>query len=316
MFLDKHQVDALIGYDDVLNAVREAFVLQSRGDARAFPVVRERLATGAIFGIKSGDVESQGLLGFKAAGFWPGNRRLGGEPHQATVVLIDSRTGRPLCIVDGNTITTMRTAAAGGIGLLQLARPESARMCVFGTGVQAQAHLTLALRLMPSIRQVRYVTRSGERNSSFEACFAGRCAIAQALDGNAAVADSDVVITATPGAGPLFEAAAVQPGTHFNCVGADTKGKRELPEGMLEHARLFVDDRVQARQIGESQWAVDRPSTELGELLDGSNRVNRQATDVTVFDLTGLALQDLIVARLLHERAAARGIGGRIPWPW
>ena len=144
----------------------------------------------------------------------------------------------------------------------------------------------------------------------------GRRSREDLLHGNAAVADSDVVITATPGAGPLFEAAAVQPGTHFNCVGADTKGKRELPEGMLEHARLFVDDRVQARQIGESQWAVDRPSTELGELLDGSNRVNRQATDVTVFDLTGLALQDLIVARLLHERAAARGIGGRIPWPW
>jgi alanine dehydrogenase len=316
MLLDKHQVDTLVAYDDVLRVVREAFLLHYRGDARIFPVVREHLATGAIFGIKSGDVENQGLLGFKAAGFWPSNRRLGAEPHQATIVLMDPQTGQPVCIIDGNAITTMRTAAAGGLGLMGLARPDSVRTCVFGTGVQARAHLTVALRVMPSIRDIRYITRSGERDLGFEACFAGQRAISQALDRNAAVAESDVVITATPAPGPLFDLAAVQPGTHFNCIGADTKGKRELPEGMLEHVRLFVDDRAQARQIGESQWAIDKPCTELGELLAGRQDASRRAADITVFDMTGLALQDLTVARLLHERAAACGTGWCIPWPW
>ena len=93
-------------------AVREAFVLHSQRAGRVFPVVREKLHTGGVFGIKSGDVANQDLLGFKAAGFWPGNRA-GGEPHQATVALFDPATGRPLCIMDGNAITTARTGAAG-----------------------------------------------------------------------------------------------------------------------------------------------------------------------------------------------------------
>lgn len=316
LLLDKQQVESMLLPVDVLEAVREAFVLHSQGEGRVFPVVREALSTSGVFGIKSGSVPAQGVLGFKAAGFWPGNREQGGEPHQATVMLIDPATGRPLCVIDGNAITTQRTGAAGGLGLQQLARPGSTRLCVFGAGVQAQVQLSFALRLMPSLREVRYVTFDGKPNAAFEARFATQCQLAHALDGNAAVADSEVVITATPGAGPLFDVAAVQPGTHLNCVGADTKGKRELPEGLLAWARLFVDDLTQARQIGETQWAPDTPATELGDLLTGKAQANRQPADITVFDMTGLALQDLTVARFLYTRALAAGTGHRLAWPW
>jgi ornithine cyclodeaminase len=124
------------------------------------------------------------------------------------------------------------------------------------------------------------------------------------------------VITATPGGSALFDLEAVQPGTHLNCVGADTRGKRELPEGLLPRVRLFVDDRTQAQQIGETQWAPDTPCVELGDLLSGKTAVERAADDITVFDMTGLALQDLTVARLLHARATETGTGTRIAWPW
>jgi alanine dehydrogenase len=316
LLLDEHQVDALLSPDDVLRAVREAFVLHSDREGRVFPVVREPLRTGGVFGIKSGDVQAQGLLGFKAAGFWPSNRERGGEPHQATILLIDPATGRPLCVIDGNTVTTVRTGAAGGLGLQQLARPDSARLCLFGTGVQARIQLDFALRLVPSLREVLYVSASGQRNPAFEAHFAGRCAIAPAPDRNAAVAASDIVVTATPGGGALFDLEAVRPGAHFNCVGADTKGKRELPEGLLARARLVVDDRTQACQIGETQWSPDIGCAELGDLLSGKTRFERAAADITVFDMTGLALQDLTVSRLLHARAAETGTGTRIAWPW
>ncbi|MDQ0013496.1 ornithine cyclodeaminase [Variovorax boronicumulans] len=316
LLLDKHQVNALLSPDDVLHAVREAFVLHSDREGRVFPVVREPLATGGVFGIKSGDVQTQGLLGFKAAGFWPANRQRGGEPHQATILLIDPATGRPLCMIDGNAITTVRTGAAGGLGLQQLARPGSTRLCIFGTGVQARIQLDFALRLMPSLQEVRYVSATGHRNTAFEENFAARCRVAPATDRNAAVAQSDIVITATPGGGALFDLEAVQPGTHLNCVGADTRGKRELPEGLLPRARLFVDDRTQAQQIGETQWAPDAPSTELGDLLSGKTPFERAPDDITVFDMTGLALQDLTVARLLHERAIGTGTGTRLAWPW
>jgi len=316
LLLDKTAVDSLLQPDDVLQAVREAFELHSRGDGRVFPVVREQLATGGVFGIKSGDVPAQGLLGFKAAGFWPSNRTVGGEPHQATVVLIDPATGRPTCVMDGNAITTIRTGAAGGLGLLQLARPASRRVCVFGTGVQARIQLSFALRLMPSLCDVRYVTSDGRRDAAFEGEFAGRCVIRCADDRNAAVSESDVVITATPGKGPLFDLDAVRPGTHLNCVGADTRGKRELPDSLLARVRLVVDDRDQARRIGETQWSPETPCAELGDLLTGKSRFDRADSEVTVFDMTGLALQDLTVARMLFQRAGETGIGTRIPWPW
>lgn len=316
LLIDKNAVEAALQPDHVLAAVREAFALHSQRAGRVFPVVREKLHTGAIFGIKSGDVAAHDLLGFKAAGFWPANRQLGGEPHQATVVLIDPATGRPLCILDGNAITTARTGAAGGLGLMQLARPGSARLCVFGTGVQARIQLTYALRLLPRLTEVRYVSASGAPDHGFEALFRDRCAIAPARDRNDAVAGSDVVITATPGGGPLFDAQAVRPGTHLTCVGADTAGKRELPPGVLERARIVVDDAGQARTIGECQWAPGLPCMELGDLLTGKVAFRRTGEDVTVFDMTGLALQDLTVARLLHRRALADGSGTTVPWPW
>jgi ornithine cyclodeaminase len=314
--LDKDVVEQVLTPDDVMEAVREAFLLHGKRQGRVFPVVREKLSTGGIFGIKSGDVPSQGLLGFKAAGFWPDNRKQGGEPHQATILLFDPATGRPLCVIDGNAITTVRTGAAGGLGLRTLARPDSARITVFGTGVQARSQLRFALRILPRISRVNYVSVDGRADASFESTFAAQCDIRCARNADDAVADSDVVITATPGSGPLFDASALRAGTHLNCVGADTAGKRELPAGILEHARLVVDDRDQALQLGELQWARETPCAEMGDVLLGEARFERAASDITVFDMTGLALQDLTVARLVYRRAAEKDLGIRLAWPW
>lgn len=316
LLLDKHHVERLLVPDDVLEAVREAFELHGENKGRNFPLVREKLNTGGIFGIKSGDVPEQHLLGFKAAGFWPRNREVGGEPHQATIMLFDPATGRPLCLIDGNAITTMRTGAAGGLGLLMLAARNCTDLCVFGTGVQATVQLRFALQLLPSLHTIRYVTSSGQRDCDFESRFAGRCDMLHEVDGNRAVSASTIIVTATPGKGPLFDVGALRPGTHVNCVGADTRGKRELPEGLLPRARLFVDDHEQARTIGEMQWAPEATYVELGQLVTGRARFERQPDDITVFDMTGLSLQDLAVARMVHRGALAGRIGLEIAWPW
>lgn len=335
LLLDKHAVESLLHPDDVLRATRGAFTLHSEREGRVFPVIREPLPAGGVFGIKAGDVPAQGLLGFKAAGFWPANRKQGGEPHQATILLIDPLTGRPVCMIDGNAITTARTGAAGGIGLQQLARPDSAALCVFGTGVQARVQAAFALRLMPSLRTVRYVSHSGAPDAAFEAAIGAaiastsastsasasatgtaRCTVTHAADPNRAVSESDIVITATPGRGPLFDADALQPGTHINAVGTDTRGKRELPQGVLERAIVVADDREQSVTIGERQWAPGVACTEIGDLLTGKASIARQRGDITVFDMTGLALQDLTVGRMIHERAMAEGAGTALAWPW
>jgi alanine dehydrogenase len=316
LLLSRDVVEPALQGERVIAAVREAFVLHHQRAGRVFPVVREKLHTGGVFGIKSGDVASLDLLGFKAAGFWPGNRERGGEPHQATVALFDPHSGRPVCIMDGNAITTARTGAAGGLGLQQLGRPESTRVCIFGTGVQARVQLSYALEVLQQHCTVQYVSVSAEKDLAFEAEFQDRCTLSLAKNRNDAVAGSDVVITATPGGGALFDADAVQPGTHLTCVGADTVGKRELPDGVLQRARVFVDDNAQARSIGECQWAPSVPCTEIGDLLAGTTHFDRSPNDITVFDMTGLALQDLTVARFLFEYAMEKKVGTSVAWPW
>jgi ornithine cyclodeaminase len=350
LLLDRDQAAALLRPDDVLAAVRESFLLHASGAGRVFPLVREALPAG-VFGIKSGGVAEQDLLGMKAAGFWPGNRPLGADGHQATIMLFDPATGRPQCLIDGNAVTTARTAAAGALGLMALARADSENLCVFGTGVQGAAHVDYALRVVPGLKRVRYLTSDGRRDPQFEARFAQRCEISSGATGvaaapaihsdaaraaatappavavhaaalraaaDAAVADSDIVITTTPGRGPLFSAAAVRPGTHLNCVGSDTRGKRELPDGLLGLARIWADDLTQARAIGELQWSPNTPADEFGALLARSAPARHciAADTITIFDMTGIALQDLSVARMLQQRALANGTGTNIAWPW
>ncbi|TDQ93024.1 ornithine cyclodeaminase family protein [Paraburkholderia silvatlantica] len=316
LLVDKHVVDQLLLPSDVIAAVREAFDLHGQRAGRVFPVVREKLNKGGIFGIKSGDVGSQDLLGFKAAGFWPMNRTLGGEAHQATVLLFDPATGRPTCVIDGNAITTVRTAAAGALGLSLLARQESTVATVFGTGIQAKAQLAFALRTLPSLTHVNYVSLDREPREDFESLFADQCMLTCATNADDAVSQSDLIITATIGSGPLFDETALRAGTHLNCVGSDTRGKRELPVGVLDRARIVVDDLEQAREVGELQWAPHTPSIEMGDLITGRTHWLRAPTDISVFDMTGLALQDLTVARLIQRRATDLGLGVAVPWPW
>ncbi|HEY2042808.1 MAG TPA: ornithine cyclodeaminase family protein [Jatrophihabitans sp.] len=315
--LDGDAVAQLLTPDEVMSAVRTAFTMHSQGAGRGFSVVRERLGADRVFGIKSGHIPAQSVLGFKAAGFWPGNRGQGGDPHQATIMLIDPETGRPTCLLDGNAITSMRTGAAGGLGASLFSRTDSERLCVFGTGVQARVQVRFALRSRPALREVRYVSSDGCPRPEFESLFAEECDISHAPDADAAVSASDIIITATPGGGQLFAADSVREGTHLTCVGADTKGKRELPPGLIERSRVFVDDLLQASQLGELQWATPpTPAVEIGSVLDPDFAFQRTGDDITIFDVTGLALQDLTVSADLYQRAIAADVGTTIPWPW
>lgn len=129
----------LLTLADVVPAVEAAYLAASRQDALLYPVVREPLqASGGVFGIKSGYWPDHGTLGLKVAGYWPGNKKAGLENQQATVVLVDPGTGVPTAILDGNFIT-IRTTAAGAIGLRYLAQADSATALIVGTGVQAEA---------------------------------------------------------------------------------------------------------------------------------------------------------------------------------
>jgi ornithine cyclodeaminase/alanine dehydrogenase-like protein (mu-crystallin family) len=321
LLLDHASVQALLTHAEALSCVKRAYVAHSSKQGRIFPLVREGLPANAVFGIKSGDIASDQVLGLKAAGFWPGNVALGKDSHQGTILLVSPATGRPLALMDGNHITAMRTGAAGAVGIELLARPNSSHVCVFGTGVQAQIQVDFALRFQPELRRLTYLTISGEPDAAFEQKFQGRCSVAHQVNADAAVSQADIVITATPSRKALFSSEAVRPGTHINAVGADTKGKRELPAGLLEKAMVVVDDVVQAKSVGECQWALDSAVTEIGALLahPSSQPFVRTADAISVFDMTGIALQDLTVAHSLvqaAQRDSSQKHGQQIAWAW
>jgi len=307
---------ALLDRQATMDVVRQAFVQHSAGTGRVFPMIRESVGANAVFGIKAGDIAMSNVLGFKAAGFWPANAAVSRGAHQATIMLFDPATGRPVCLLDGNHVTTLRTGAAGAIGIDLFARQDIERVCVFGTGVQAQIHLEYAQQVRPSLRSVTYITPTGEPDAAFEAANTHRCRIQHAADADRAVGQADLVITATPSRTPLFSNGAVRAGTHINAVGADTVGKRELPEGLLPRASLFVDDARQSSTVGEGQWAPDCPATEIGAVIQRDIPYARAPDAITVFDMTGLALQDLVVAQMLFDRARETQRGMEIVWPW
>jgi alanine dehydrogenase len=319
LILNADDLRQLIEPRAVIASVREAFELHSSAQGDTYPVVREPLGQGpapAVFGIKSGAIESQRLVGLKAAGFWTHNHSIGAPAHQATIVLIDSHTGRAQALLDGNLITTARTGAAGYWGIALLAPQAAQRICVFGTGVQATVQLEYALRARPAATQVSYISHNTLPDAAFEQHFAKLCELRHSTQAHAAVEAADILITATPGRAVLFDVTALRNGQHINAIGADTRGKRELPQSTLDQAsHVWADDLTQARELGECQWSLGLEVQEIGELLLGHQSYQRKAEDRTVFDMTGLALQDLCTAQMLVKAAQERGLGQRVAWP-
>lgn len=309
--------------DDVLAAVAarlSSFTAWAR--AVFFPSSIERLPAGGVFGIKSGDVASQGLLGFKAAGFWASNRALGGEPHQATILLFNQETGRPLCVIDGNIVAAPWVPPAAWTTAVCPARQHPAVRFWHRRSGPDPGALCAALAASVANRSLRE-RRLGKPDARFEAAIkttiqaaAVGCVVLHATDRDAAVAASDIVITATPGAGALFSLDAVKPGT-LSIVSAPTPpASASFPQACSRVSGCLSTTSRKSPEIGETQWAKETPCTTLGGLLTGKARFDRQAEDIAVFDMTGIALQDLTVARLVMQQAQAAGVGTLVDWPW
>jgi alanine dehydrogenase len=215
----------------------------------------------------------------------------------------------------------VRTGAASAIATRHLSRPDSSVLGVIGTGVQAlyQVQATLAVR---AIRTVHAWNPTADKLARF-----GRQVRELGLefvpqpDCEAVAAKADILITVTPSTRPLVEATWVRPGTHINAMGADTRGKQELDPALVASAALFVDKASQAFSIGECQHAYNAGLiTErslrgsLGAVAAGLCEGRRTQQEITLFDGTGVALQDLAVADLAVRLAAERGLGQRVEY--
>ncbi len=309
-------IAGLVSPEASFAAVEAVFAAMSRGDARNFPVVREALPgpEEALYGFKGGVDAVGGALGLKAGGYWPHNlERRNLINHQSTVFLFDPATGKPTAMVGGNLLTALRTAAASAVSIAHLSRPDSKVLGMIGAGHQSAFQMRAAVRQRGFEKVVGWnyhpemLSRLSDTAAELGLPF-------EAVDLPTLGAQADVIISITSSQAPSLMDAHVRPGTHIACMGTDTKGKQEVEAALLARARVFTDEVAQSVTIGEAQHAVGQGLIaegdvgELGAVINGDNPGRISADDITLFDGTGVGLQDLAVASSVVERAIEAGV--------
>lgn len=319
LVLNPHEVDELFSLEQAIEVVEAVYRAHASGEATLFPVVRERLGDGAICGVKSGHWADRKVVGLKLAGYWPGNSAMQRPSHQASVLLADATTGRLLAVMDGNVITERRTAAAGVVGARLLARPNPRVLAVLGSGAQGRAQAEAMLGFFRSLIEIRLWDRSSGRAETLAHALqvpSRQLEVFAVGDAAEAVRKADLVVTATASTSPLINLEDLTPGAHVNAMGSDTAGKRELAPALVESCELIVDDPSQARLLGESQPPVswkESPAT-IGEVLLGRRPGRTSDDQITVFDSTGIGLQDVAAAEAVFREAVRLNRGTAVPW--
>jgi alanine dehydrogenase len=317
LLLDAETVDAHAPTPAVVDAVEAAFAAHARGDtvmpAKSYvdlPQYDGDFRSMPAY-LRAEDWDAAGL---KWVNSHPENRDRHGLPTvMATMCYSDPETGVPLSIMDGTTLTTKRTGAAAAVATDSLAVADASTLGLVGAGAQSRAQLDAIATVRP-VETVVVADADAARAEAFAESIGDRFEARVGSIPEAAACD--VVSTVTPVREPIVDADAVGETTHVNAVGADAPGKHELADDLLSAATLVVDDREQCTHSGEINvpYAADRLTdadihAELGEVVIGAKPGRTPADGVTVFDSTGLAVQDVATARVVYERATEAEAG-------
>jgi ornithine cyclodeaminase/alanine dehydrogenase-like protein (mu-crystallin family) len=308
----------VIGREDAFVAVEAVFAAMARGDAWNFPVIREAIGyADALYGFKSGFDKAGLSLGLKSGGYWPGNAEKGLTNHQSTIFLFDPDTGQLKALVGGNYLTAVRTAASSSVSIAHLARKDASVLGMIGAGHQS----TFQLRAAAEQRQFKKVVAWNFHEhmlANLEKTATEIGLAFEAVDREQLGAQADVIITITSAHEPQLMKEWVKPGTHIACMGTDTKGKQEIDPALVAAATVFTDEVEQSITIGETQHAIEAglinssDITTLGEVINKDHPGRSSEDEITLFDGTGVGLQDLAVAstaaRLAQEQGKAQDI--------
>jgi ornithine cyclodeaminase len=315
--IDADEIRRLLPGIDLLPRIEAAFAAHSAGRSVVPPVgeLLFRDPPGDVH-IKYGYLEGERYYVVKIASGFYDNPRLGLPSGDGLMLLFEQRTGEPAALLlDRGYLTDVRTAVAGAIAARHLAPPAIDRIGIVGTGVQARLQLEY-LRGVTACREALVWGRSAERADAFCADLASSgFHVERARDLDTLAAGCALIVTATPSTAPLLRGAALRPGTHVTAVGADTAAKRELDSEVFRRADVVVADSIeQCRTRGELHHALDDGAfpvelvVELGEVIAGKARGRRGPLEITIADLTGVAVQDVAIAAAVLE--AAEGAAG------
>ena len=318
LVLTSVDVMEVLDMDLALNAVREAF--------RAYGEDRVNMPPKSYLDLAQGDFRAMygeiflpegHVCGLKWVNVHPGNPLRGLPTVMAKIVLNDPDTGFEWADMDGTLITNYRTGAAGGVAAEVLSRPDAARIGVIGAGEQARTQIAAILK----VRRIQEIiicdcARARAQTLRDEVATLYPIQVRLAPDPRETALASDILVTVTPSEEPLVRLDWVRPGTHINAIGADAAGKQELDPEILKVSQIVVDDWAQASHSGEinvplSQGVVTQEMIygSLGEVVAGKKPGRQSPEDITVFDSTGLVIQDLSLGFAVFNRAQERGLG-------
>lgn len=272
------------------------------------------LASPNAMGVMPGAMLEHGYFGVKVLALYPGNGALALPSHGGVMVLFDAASGSPLAVLDSNSLTALRTAAASAVATRALARPGSRVMALLGTGHQALWHVHALRAVLPFTRlQLWSRTPAGVAHLVHKLGKMDGVEVVAAGTAQDAVRGADVVCTVSAAREPILHGAWLEPGQHVNLVGASVASAREGDVDVVRRSRFFVDARASAAaQAGEWLQALKEGAVqeahlcgEIGEVLLGKRPGRKSEADITVYKSLGHTAQDLAAAGAVYRNAAA-----------
>jgi alanine dehydrogenase len=302
----------VLDFREVNGAVESAFADHGYGLIQMPPKVYVSLPSGD-FRTMPAYLPSLKIAGVKIVNVHPENPSKGLPTVMALTIILDIATGKPVAILNATHLTDMRTGSAGAIACKYLCPKKRITLGIAGTGRQAEAQL-LATAEEREIEKVLVWSRNPRHAEEFARKMDRFDCESTTLE---KICDADVLVTTTPTRTPFIRSEWIHEGTHINAIGADAPGKEELDPGLLKRSQVFVDDIAQATHSGEINVPISTgiySDTEiagtLGEVVIGKKQ-RRDNDAITIFDSTGLAIQDLAIASIVMRK----GSGTDLPFP-
>lgn len=316
--INRQEVERLLPMAACIDVMADAMCAASGGDVsmplRLFTPLADN--SGA-FGLMPGSTLDPPFFGAKVISLLHGNPAKGLPMVQGYVSLFDHETGKPVTLIEGSSVTAIRTAAASGLATRELARKDARTHGLFGTGVQAVTHID-AIACARDIREVIVWGRDAEKTRQFAGRQSERVRFdVRATDDPAEAASCDVVSTVTAATEPVLKGEWLQPGCHVNLVGVHTPNAREADTAAIKRSSVYVDLMESALNeagdllipIGEGAIGEQHIVGEIGQLLAGAVPGRTDESAITLYKSLGIVAQDLFAAAHIHARALEEGAG-------